>query len=335
MRDLPALWSGQEWRADLEAWLLPALADAGLTPTGPVVQERVRFWSTVLHVETSGGRVWVKENAPSQAFEGALVAAVDALAPGRTPDVVAVDGAVGRLATRDLGVPLADAAEVTDDAWVELVSVWSALQRALVGHEDAVLATGLTPFPEDGAADWTAHLADRLAALPPEDPRRLTGDERTQVEDGLPRVASAGRELAGSRLPATLQHNDLHLGNALVGADRSIAFIDLGDAVWAHPLTAFRIPLWTLAEQRGVGDPLVLRVQEAALAPWTDLVPASELSGLLPAADRLSALHRALSWQRLLDDVPLRVVPETYRRAAVEWLLIATDPDPFGRWLGG
>ena len=34
-RDLPALWRSPEWRADIEAWLLPALAGAGCAPSPP------------------------------------------------------------------------------------------------------------------------------------------------------------------------------------------------------------------------------------------------------------------------------------------------------------
>ncbi|MBR7743207.1 phosphotransferase [Phycicoccus sp. BSK3Z-2] len=333
MRDLPALWASAAWRDDLERWLLPAL-DAACTPaTGPVEQVHVRFWSTVLRVPTAAGAVWVKENAPSQAFEASLVHAVDRFAPGRTPPVVAAEPATGRLATRDAGTPLGERDDVPDEAWVALVSAWGGLQRDLADHGADVLATGITPFPEREAADWAAGLADRLAALPPEDPRRLSGGERRHVEDGLALVEAAADALSGAPLPDSLQHNDLHLGNALAGAGGAIAFIDLGDAVWAHPLTALRIPLWTLAERRGADDPFVRRVRDAALEPWADLVDAGDLRALLPAADRLSALHRVLSWQRLVDDVPLHAVPDLYRRAAAEWLLVATDPDPYDRWL--
>ncbi|MBM6404844.1 phosphotransferase [Phycicoccus sp. CSK15P-2] len=332
MRDLPALWSSAAWRAELEAWLLPALADAGLTPTGPVVQDRVRFWSTVLHVDTDDGRVWVKENAPSQAFEAALVTVVDRIAPGRMAPVVAAEADHGWLATRDVGVPLWDRDDVGEDAWVELVAGWGRLQRELAPHADALLATGMAAFPEDAAAGWAADLADTLYALPTGDPRRLSDGERREVDAGLPLVADAAEALVASGMPATLQHNDLHLGNAFHEAGSPVAFIDLGDAVWAHPFTAFRIPLWILAErQGGAGDPLVGRVVDAALEPWTDLASRDALRALLPSADRVSCLHRALSWQRLVDDVPVSAVDPGHVRAAADWLLVATDTDPFAR----
>jgi len=333
--DLPARWASTSWREELEAWLVPALAGAGLRVNGPVVQDRVRFWSTVLHVETDGGRVWVKENAPSQAFEARLVVEVERLAPGRMPPVVATEPDRGWVATRDIGTPMGSRPEVADEAWVELVTEWAELQRDLLPHGPELLATGLSAFPETDAVGWAADLADELDALPSDDPRRLSTAERAHVEAGLPAVATAAEELGSSGLAPSLEHNDLHLGNAFHAEGERVRFIDLGDAVLAHPLTAFRIPVWILAERRGgIADPLVRRVVDAALEPWTDVLPLTDLRALLPAADRVSCLHRALSWRRLVADVPLRVVDPDYRRSHAEWLLTATDPDPFMRATG-
>ncbi len=328
--DLLATWDSPRWRAGLEAWLLPALADAGLTVTGPVEQSRTRFWSTVLHVETDAGRVWVKENAPSQAFEACLVAAVERLVPGRVPPVVAVEPDRGWLVTRDVGTPLGARDDVPDEAWTELASAWAGLQHDLAPHADALLGTGLSAVPEPGITDWAAALADELGRLPGDDPRALTDEERRHVDAGLRLVEEAAAVLTASGLPASLEHNDLHLGNAFHAPDAPMRFIDLGDAVWAHPLTAFRIPVWVLSARRGgPADPLVRRVVDAALEPWTDRVPLPDLRALLPAADRVSCLHRALSWRRLVEDVPLGVVDPEYVRAYAEWLLVATDPDAY------
>ena len=46
-RDLPPLWHSPQWKAEFESRLCPALADSGLTVAGPLVQERVRFCTTV------------------------------------------------------------------------------------------------------------------------------------------------------------------------------------------------------------------------------------------------------------------------------------------------
>ncbi len=94
-----------------------------------------------------------------------------------------------------------------------------------------------------------------------------------------------------------------------------MTYIDLGDSVWAHPLTTLRIPLWIMRHRFALAedDPDLRRARDAGLEPWTDRWDRESLAALLPAADRLSCLHRAESWARLQRDVPLRVVDEDFR----------------------
>jgi hypothetical protein len=73
----------------------------------------------------------------------------------------------------------------------------------------------------------------------------------------------------------------------------------------------------------------VVRTRDAGLEPWTDVLPHDELVDLLPAADRISCLHRADSWFRLSGDVPPHVVDEDLARAALLWVLDAVAPDPY------
>ena len=54
------------------------------------------------------------------------------------------------------------------------------------------------------------------------------------------------------------------------------------------------------------------RAVDAGLGPWTDRWDRDTLAALLPAADRLSCLHRAESWARLRRDVPVRVVDDNW-----------------------
>lgn len=338
MRDLPALWRSDAWRAELEEWLLPAVAATGRRVTGPVVQERVRFWSTVLSVETDAGRVWVKENAPSQAFEARLVAVVDRLAPGAVAPVVAVEEERGWLATADLGPPMwHDETPPPLEDWVAVVADHARAQRALADHEDALLATGLPRFPcdPDDVVGWVEAALAELLDLPGDDPRRPSGAESAAVRDGLPRVRAAAAELAGSGLPDALQHNDLHLGNAF-RRPGGATVIDLGDALWTHPVTALRTPLW-IARHRftlAPDGPGMARLVEAGLAPWADVADRATLEALLPAADRLACLHRAESWRRLMADVPLACIDDDFLRSVPEWLVDATAPDPYASGVG-
>ena len=337
MRDLPALWTSAQWRAGLEAWLVPALAAAGLTPTGPVVQDRVRFWSTVLHVDTDGGRVWVKENAPSQGFEAALVEVVHAHVPGVVATPLAVSAERGWLASADLGAPLWDEDVPPAGEWVEVLAAWARCQVALAEHEAEVLAAGVPRFPDsaDEVLAWVRDVLGWLVGLPEGDPRRAGEEDVAAVESGLQRIADAADLLAGSAVPHSLQHNDLHLGNAMRRPGGGFAVIDLGDAVWTHPLTSARIPLWVLRHRLGAGPAELAAAEDAYLAPWTDLLDPVALRRLLPAAERISCLHRAESWRRLQADVPLSVVDEDYAGAVVEWLRIAAAEEPYAEAIAG
>ena len=73
----------------------------------------------------------------------------------------------------------------------------------------------------------------------------------------------------------------------------------------------------------------MVRTRDAGLEPWTDLSSHDDLVGLLPAADRISCLHRADSWFRLQNDVPPHVVDEDLVRVPLEWVLDAVAPDPY------
>ncbi|MGG5260661.1 hypothetical protein [Phycicoccus avicenniae] len=331
--DHPARWEGAAWLEEVEAWLLPALERRGLTPTGPVERDRVRFWSVIARVETDGGRVWVKENAPSQSFEAGLVEVVHHVVPGAVPTPLAVDRDRGWLATADLGLPMwhDDAAPPLED-WVGVLRDFGALQHALTGHEEAALATGLPRFPEspDDVEAWLGRLVAEVRAHPDGDPRRLDDAEAAAVEAGIPRLRNAAEELAASWTAPSLQHNDLHLGNAFRRPDGGAAFIDLGDALWTHPFTAARIPLWIMANRLELDPdgPELRRATDAYLEPWTDRTDRATLRALLPAAHRLSCLHRAESWRRLQADVPVERVDEPFLRSVPTWLVDAAAPDP-------
>lgn len=331
MTDLPALWRSDEWRTELEDWLRPALEASGRVVTGPLVQERVRFWSTVLTIDTDRGKVWVKENAPSQSFEAALAQVVEGIAPGTVAPVVAVEPSRGWLATADLGTSLWHDAMPPLPDWVAMASQYAVAQRTLAAHDSELLATGLSRFPRepDDVVAWVVHRVDELVALADDDPRRPTPAELEGIEAGLPLLHDAAAALVDSGLPDSLQHNDLHLGNAFRRGE-SAAFIDLGDAVWAHPLTVVRIPVWIVRNRRSLAadDPDLVRLADAFVEPWIDLADRGALHALLPAADRVSCLHRAESWRRLIADVPLSAVPDDFVRTVTEWLVDATAADP-------
>ena len=236
------------------------------------------------------------------------------------------------MATADLGLPLWRDSMPPLPEWVAMASQYAVAQRALAGCDSAVLASGLSRFPADPdeVVAWVEERLADLLALPDDDPRRPSSAEADGIRGGLGLVRKAAAALADSGLPDSLQHNDLHLGNAFRVGERA-AFIDLGDALWAHPLTVARIPMSLLRSngELAADDPDLVQLADAFVEPWTDLLDREALHALMPAADRISCLHRAESWRRLIDDVPLGCVDERFQRSVTEWLVDATAPDPY------
>ena len=251
-RDLPALWRSAEWRAGLEAWL--AAGPRGRRGAGHRPGRRRTGCGSgrpSLHVETDAGRVWVKENAPSQAFEAALVA-------GRRADRARVCArrsspstpSAGGWRRADLGLPLWH-----DETPPPARRLGRRVERVRRGAARARrprrrgARRGRPPLP--GGTRRGRRLGDRPARRPARASRRTTRAgrptrRRPSSTTASSRIHDAAAVLAASGLPATLQHNDLHLGNAFRRPDGGMAYIDLGDAVWAHPLTTLRIPLWIM-----------------------------------------------------------------------------------------
>ena len=85
-------WAEPDWLEEAAAWTRAQLGRVGIEPAGELTLERTRPWAAVARIETSEGRIWFKEPAPSMAFEPALSALVAERRPDDAPRVVAWEG---------------------------------------------------------------------------------------------------------------------------------------------------------------------------------------------------------------------------------------------------
>ncbi|MEA2190333.1 MAG: hypothetical protein QOI73_454, partial [Solirubrobacteraceae bacterium] len=137
-------------------------------------------------------------------------------------------------------------------------------------------------------------------------------------------VVAWSRRLASAPGRATIDHNDLHARNVLLGDDGESWICDWGDSVVAHPFSSMLVTLSVVRERMlgccGLDDPRLLRVRDAYLEPFAGLAPHAELVRTLELACRLSKVTRALTWQWVLDALDPRDVREEWRRAPLECL---------------
>ena len=263
-RDLPALWRSPEWRAEIEGWLLPALEEAGVRVTGPLVQDRVRFWSTVLHVETDAGRVWVKENAPSQAFEAGLVAGRRAHRARLVSRRWSPSSPTrGWFATADLGLPLwhdEDPAAGPDD-WVVGRRAGTAAAQHVARRPRATPCSrrGRPALPgrlPTTSSRGSSDLLGGLRALPADDPRRPTDDEVALVDRG-PRPRSATRRPSSPRADCRPRSSTTTCTSPTPSGGRPAGPPTSTSGTPCGPTRSrrLRIPLWIMRHRFALAEP--------------------------------------------------------------------------------
>lgn len=328
MTDLVGRWRSPAFLDEVTRWVDAALLIAGWRRTGPLTERKVRFWAAVHEVpvvraDQEGvdlpARAFVKVANPGQAFEGELLAALDRIAPGLTVTPWAVDPGRGWWLLPDAGPH----PEPSGSAWAECLDLAAELQRACVPHLHEL---GMVPFLDAGeAVAHAVRTVEALSGLPPGHPQHVDATRARSMLTGVGRLTVAMDVLCGTGLPTTLQPNDVHLGNAGRGADGRLRLFDLGDAFRSHPWAVLSAPLRTAGGTR-LRDPLpgtatVHGLLDRYAEHWPE-VDRSDRAEVLRAADRLGALHRAASWDRLLAPVdPDRLGVPT--PVVADWLALA------------
>ncbi len=193
-------------------------------------------------------------------------------------------------------------------AWERILAEYAELQRSLESAE--ALAAMLGAGVPDGRPEA---LPGELARLLDDDAwwTRLTADERAEGEVArrtlrtkLPEVAAIAAELGASGIRPSVQHDDLHGGNVLVGPDGD-RFFDWGDAVVAHPFSTLTTTFSSIAHKTGIPqqDAAFARLEAAYLDAWTDVASTPTMARAATVARVFGCLNRSLSWERALTGV--------------------------------
>jgi hypothetical protein len=273
-----AAWRDGKWMSTAHDWIDGRLAELGVGRAGEIEQPHVRPWSTVLRVPVDGGALWFKANAGPLRHEAAVVERLATRRPEVVPPLLAVDTATGWMLMADAGETLRSVVERERslDRWLDVLSRYADLQRAVVPDVDDLLAVGVPDL--------------RLATLPQSYDRLLDQiDAEPRFRAAAPMVADLCAELASLGIPETLQHDDLHDGQVFVhnGQHR---ILDWGDACISHPFCTLSVTLegqlaWGLDDVENSVD----------LTPFTDAYLAGFPAKELKTALRLGWVGRAIN----------------------------------------
>lgn len=299
-------WTGDEWFAEVDAWVNARLTSAGIAVTGAPVPYTIRFWAAVWCYPTDHGLFWFKENNPGQAFEAALVAAMAEALPQHVVAPLAIEADRGWMLTADQG-PTLDQVADTDllPLWRRLVTEYAGLQRDSIPAETALLASGLTSLAPPRLADTVHGIADWFGALGTEHPLCLEPTVLAGLRRAGDTLAGLGAKLSGA-ISMALDQNDLHVHNVFrPHPSAPFRFFDFGDAVWGHPFATAPSIRSALVNPNRQGtwaadDPRLDELTDVYLQQWSDLAPLEVLRAELEVAAPLHALHRLVSWHRLL-----------------------------------
>lgn len=214
-------------------------------------------------------------------------------------------------------------------AWERILREYAALQRSLEGEEaiSAMSAAGVPDGRPEALTGELGRLLDDGAAW-----GRLHGDEveagliardrlRAQISD----VAARADELTSVGIPPSIQHDDLHGGNVLVGPDGD-RFFDWGDAVVAHPFSTLTVTFNSIAHKTGMAqdDPVFARLETTYLEAWADVAPGVTLARTARLARVFGGLNRALNWERALIGVDDDALAE-FGESVAGWVIEFAD----------
>jgi hypothetical protein len=293
-----AQWTDRATISEAHAWLREEAAAHGMHVEGEITQPHVRPWSSVFRAMSDGGTIYLKLCGDSQAHEPALTMLLAGAARGLVSDVLAVHPERPWMLIADGGAKLRDSHQGAAllDVWIDILPRYAELQRAFIGREDELLATGTPDRKLDRLpGELASVIADeRVFAALAEDPHAPSHEELRAI---LPELDGLCAELAALGIGPTIEHDDLHDGNVLTRDGRAVVF-DWGDACVTHPF----LSLWTVqraaAYRAGVDErgSAIMRLRDAYLEPWGAVAPARELRRAAEIGARLGSVTRALCW---------------------------------------
>jgi len=316
-------WQSEHWQAESRAWIFAQLAERGAKVQGELDAFHIRDWSIAIRVPTDQGIFYFKAGAESQAHEAALLKALCGLVPEAIICPVALNLDRGWMLLPDGGSRLREFAgsQPSKPEWTQLLCGFAQLQIKLVNHADELLAAGL---PDRRLDKLPSEYSDRIGSREFSETANLGGitrDEFAQLEKMQPQFSEKVEDLAAIRLPASIDHGDLHDGNVFYNGE-DMRIFDWGDASLTHPFISLIVPLRILGNYTGFepeSHPELEWARAAYLTPWKESFPEEDVAKAWELALYIGYMQRAMTWYKVAS-MPGNVEKKEHAKAFVAWL---------------
>ncbi len=291
-------WSRPGWFVVAAAWMEQELERLGYQLLSPVQQSVSWALSCILSAATTHGRIFMKAGAGLPLFvnEPAVLTALAAVYPQNVPTPLSIETTQRWMLLDDFGAALAD--QGTTELRAGMLAEFARIQQSAAQNTDWLLQIG---FIDRRLARLQQQAADLLLAA--EQDGSLAGDDLSALRQALPQLVDDCRRLAAFGIPETINHGDLHLGNVAHHSGRLI-FFDWTDACVAHPF----LDMISIFNEKDVQLRDFLR--DTYLGYWSQYAAPHELLEAWTLAERLAALHQAVTFHAILSNLE-----ETPRKA--------------------
>lgn len=304
MADWNEEWETEHWRAEAREWISLVLDSYSLRATGPADQGSIDLWSTRITVPTDHGTLYFKANNPGQFAEVTVTSTAANLAPDQLVMPLAIEPVRGWMISPDYGETLLSVPTTDYQLWGRIVRDFARLQQDLVPFGDTLFDAGLLQLDPAGLPGYIDGQLMLHASMPPDHPLHLPARDAEYLNARLGDIGDMTAFLAAGPVPLTLDHNDLHRGNAFlpVTPDEPLRFIDLADAYWAHPFSCLGVPIRVMCEELRAtpDDPRIRRVVTAYLEQWREYGTVEELRPYVEPALRAGKMQSHGTWMRIL-----------------------------------
>ncbi len=324
-----AVWTSEQFLAEVAEWVRREAGAAGLVLTGEREQPHVAHWSSTVRFGTRDGGIWFKVNGPGTVAEPALLEVLARRVAALVPELVAVDRERGWSLMRDAGPTLRSLARPDQlwDRWADILQSYAVAQLELAEDLGELRSTGVHDVSPHLVPQVATGFIERLSSLDPE-AGGITADQRAQLTAVLPDLESWCAELAASGIPTTVNHDDLHSSNVCVGPSGA-RIIDWGDTGLSHPFTTMLATLNSIAWHAGLArdDARVLRMRDAYLEPFSRFADRGDLRRWVALARRVGCVGKAVSYtQAFVGAPPSAEAEEDWPVRG--WLLELLAPEP-------
>jgi hypothetical protein len=245
-------------------------------------------------VPTADGNVWFKACAPVQDFEPRLSAELSARWPDRVAEVLAHDEERAWILFADAGTRIGDfESRNPPEAWLAVLPEYAELQRGEAAHAQEHLEHRVP----DLRLEMLPERYDEILRVE----QLLEPDELERLRVFAPRFAELCIELAAHGIPATVQHDDLHMSNVYVREGR-MRVLDWGDSSISHPFASLYVTFLFLEDVTKLSpdDRWFPLLRDAYLEPWGG----AGLEETFELALRVEAFAHAVAWVRQRDHLP-------------------------------